>query len=582
MPRTNQQQMEGSLRQTERVYLRLASAIFAGLCLLVAVSWGGHRAYVRWQERKLMQQAHAAFDKMDLRWAILAAQRAYNLDDASVDACRTLADIAEQQSNVEAIEWRRRALAIEPASLSNRLAMVKTALRFTQPAIAASVLAQVPQAQQMSADYQAAAARVALTENDLPKAGEHLRAAVRLAPNDPGHAVELAEYQLRSDDRAARDAGRATAMRLKENPKVRLDALHILLNAALRERDVSGSIALARELDAVPDAPLADRLLALGILRQSNDPAFTAVLTRFEADSAGSADRAVRLLNWMNTHGLALLAIDWSKRLPPEMLGGIPLRLALADSYVQLRDWSALAAMLKRGSWDRVESFRLALQAKVARETGDDPGFEKAWAQAIVKAGNDNGRLDVLQKLAFQWHWTDKAVAVLWSLAENPPIRKDALQSLYRYYAAERDTAGLYRALARLVAIMPDDPLVRNNFAQISLLLHAEPARARALALEVHQQQPKNAAFASTYAFGLFQNGDVQGALKVMSSLTPAQLQDPSVAAYYGVVLAAVGRNPEAVKFLDAAAGAQLLPEEEKLIAEARQTMARQRHDGGT
>lgn len=582
MARSSHQRMESSLRKTERVYIRLSLGIIGALCLLIAVSWGGHHFYVRWQERKLMRQAHVAFDKTDFRWAALAAQRAYNLDDSSSDACRTLADIAEKQGNAQAIEWRRRALGIDPSSLPDRLALANTALRLAQPAIAAEALAPVPPALQKNADYHAAAARVALTKSDLPAAGKHLREAARLAPNDPHHALELAEFQLRSDDRAQRKAGRETATRLKNDPKVRFDALHILLNAALRRRDDSGSIALAKELDALPDAPPADRLLVLGILRQYKDPAFTAALTRFEADSAGSAERAVRLISWMNSHGLALLAIDWSKQLPPAMLGSIAMRFALADSYVQLRDWSALAAMLKRGSWDRVESLRLALQAKVAHETGDDQGFEKTWAQAVAKAGNDGDRLDVMQKLAFQWRWPEKAVAVLWLLAENPKTQKDALQSLYRHYAAERDTAGLYRVLARLVVVMPDDPLVKNNFAQISLLLHAEPARARALARDVHQGQPKNAAFASTYAFGLYQIGDIQGALKVMDSLTPEQLKDPSVATYYGVVLAAAGRQPEAAKFLDASVNARLLPEEEKLVAQARSSLAGQKRDGGT
>ncbi len=570
-------QREITLQKTERVYVRLAVGIILGLCLLVALCWGGRQLYVHWQERKLMRQAHVAFDKGDLRWAAMAAQRAYQLDDESVGACRTLADIAEKQGSDQAIEWRRRVVAIDPNSFPDRLALAKTALRFLQPAIAAEALAAASKAQQQNADYQAAAARVALTKNDLAAAGQHLRAAVALAPNDPAHALELAEFQLRSKDPGERAEGYATANRLKENPRVQLDALHILMNAALQGRDSAEIIALAKELEALPKAPALDRLLALGILRQFNDPAFTAALTRLEADSADSADMAVRLIGWMNSHGLALLAIDWSKRLPPEMLGTISLRFVLADSYVRLRDWNALAAMLRQGSWTGVESLRLALQAKVAHETGDADAREKDWAEAVAKAENNPDRLDILQKLASEWHWPDKAVAVLWLLAEIPKTQNAALQSLYNHFAGERDTAGLFRTLSRLVAVMPDDPMVKNNFAQISLLLHAEPARARALARDVHLAQPQNAAFASTYAFGLFQNGDVQGALKVMRGLTPAQLEDPSVAAYYGIILAAAGDTAAAPKFLDASAKAKLLPEEEKLVTEARNTIERQK-----
>ena len=324
--------------------------------------------------------------------------------------------------------------------MPDHIALVESALRFEQPAIAAEALAQVPAAEQNDARYHSTAAHLALTKNDLAAAEQHLTAAVRLAPNDPQRQLELAEFQLRSDDRSKREAGRALAERLRSNPKVRLDALHVLIDDAGRWRHDSASLELARELDGLPDATFADRLVALGILRGLNDPAFTAALTRLEAESTQSADKAVKLINWMNSHGLALLAIDWSKQLPPEMLESIPLRLALADAYVRLRDWAALKAILQRGSWDRAEPIRRALQAKAARETGDDIGFEKNWVAAVGAAEGDPASLNLLQTIAFQWNWPDKATAVLWMLAENRDAQRDALQALYRYYAAQRDT----------------------------------------------------------------------------------------------------------------------------------------------
>ncbi len=419
-------------------------------------------------------------------------------------------------------------------------------------------------------------AHLALTQNDLPKAEKHLEAAVRLAPNDVHQQLELAEFQLRSDDRAQREAGRALATRLKSDPKVQLDALHVLITDAVRERDHSTSAALAKELEALPAATFADRLLALGILRGVNDPAFTAALTRVQSEAIKSAEKAVKLVNWMNSNGLALLAIDWSKRFPTELLDSIPLRFAMADAFVRLRDWPALKEMLQRGSWDRGEPIRRALQAKVARETGDDIGFEKNWVAAVAKAENDPDRLNLLQTIAFQWNWPEKAAAVLWMLAENRDAQRNALQELYRYYAAQRDTTGLYRTLSRLVAVLPEDPAVRNNFAQISLLLKAETFRALGLARDLHEAHPTDPAYASTYAYGLYQSGDVKGAVKVMSQLTADQLHEPAVAAYFGIFLAAAGQAEVATEFLDLAGKAKLLPEEDELVARARSSLARQ------
>jgi hypothetical protein len=165
---------------------------------------------------------------------------------------------------------------------------------------------------------------------------------------------------------------------------VRLDALHVLLDDAGRWRHDSASVELARELDRLPDAPFADRLVALGILRDQNDPDFAASLTRLEAESTQSADKAVNLLAWMNSHGLSLLAVDWSKQLPPEMLGSIPLRFALADAYVRLRGLGGAQGNLKRGSLGPGRTDPACpLQAKAAHESGDAVGFEtNGWPRS--------------------------------------------------------------------------------------------------------------------------------------------------------------------------------------------------------
>jgi Flp pilus assembly protein TadD len=576
MARSPNPTLETSLQRTEHTYVRLWLVGIGALCLLVALCWGGHRAYVRWQERKLMRQAHVSFDKSDLRWASMAAQRAYAIDPTSIDACRTLASIAEKQQSVEAIDWRRRAVELEPNSFGDRLALADSALRFDQPAAAAEAIAGIETAQQNDAHYQSTAAHLALTKNDLVAAEKHFLEAVRLAPNDPEKRLELAEFQLRSDDRAKREKGRVLAQALKSSPKVQLSALHVLINDAMRWRYDSSSVELAKELEALPAAPFSDRLFALDILHRLNAAAFTGALTRLESESAQSAEKAIAFINWLNGHSLALLAIDWSKRLSPEMMNTVSLRFALANSYAQVGDWPALKTMLGRGSWGSAESLRLALLAKVARETGDADSFERDWVNAVERAENDPERLNVLQKVAFQWHWPEKATAVLWMLADIPDAQREALQNLYRYYTDRRDTSGLYRTLSRLMALMPEDKGIRNNFAQISLLLHTEASRAKEIARSLHETHPREAAYASTYAFALYQAGDIKGALKVMGQLTTEQLEDPSVAAYYGVFLATAGQADEATHYLQLGDKAKLLPEEEALAARARSSLARQ------
>ena len=156
---------------------------------------------------------------------------------------------------------------------------------------------------------------------------------------------------------------------------------------------------------------------------------------------------------------------------------------------------------------------------------------------------------------------------------KNEDTKLEALQTLYQHYAKLGDTAGLYRTLLRLVEVSPNDLTLQNNSAQISLLLGADVERARKVAAEVKGKEPSNGAYVSTYAFSLYTKGDVEGALRAMDQLGPEQLRDPSIAVYYGVVLAAAGQKEKAREYLRRAAEANLLPEEKALVSKAQNTL---------
>jgi hypothetical protein len=55
-----------------------------------------------------------------------------------------------------------------------------------------------------------------------------------------------------------------------------------------------------------------------------------------------------------------------------------------------------------------------------------------------------------------------------------------------------------------------------------------------------------------------------------MQQLKPAELERPSIAGYYGLILKASGDTAKAKSYLSWASKAQLLPEEQKLFERAR------------
>jgi hypothetical protein len=67
--------------------------------------------------------------------------------------------------------------------------------------------------------------------------------------------------------------------------------------------------------------------------------------------------------------------------------------------------------------------------------------------------------------------------------------------------------------------------------------------------------------------------GRTTEALKLIETLKPSELAAPSVASYYGAILAAAGQSDKARQFLAKAETARILPEELNLVAEARKQL---------
>jgi Flp pilus assembly protein TadD len=276
------------------------------------------------------------------------------------------------------------------------------------------------------------------------------------------------------------------------------------------------------------------------------------------------------LIAWMNKSGMALVALDYVRGIEPELASKWPVPTEVAKSYVRLRDWDGLERFTTGKPWPQLDFLRRAYLARAFREKNKPEVAEREWAAAEKEALADVRYLEALERTTVEWGWNNEAVKLLWQLAKTPEKQVEALHSLYKHYAKQRDTQGLYRVLSRLIELEPSDRAIRNNLAQTGLLLNADLTRARKIAAELYRDEPQSATYASTYAFALYSQGDANQAVKIMSLLSPEQLQNPSTSAYFGIFLAAAGRGAEAEPHLARGATASLLPEEKVLFDRAR------------
>ncbi len=559
--------------RTDQTIARFVWGSIAGIVLLVFLIWGGVKFYGAWQERHALRQAAAFLSGGDAKAAALSARRAFQLNPQSLEAVRMLATVHEAAALPSALDWRRMAVQMAPASGSDRIALAMCALKFAEISTAVKALAEFSE-QEKTATYYAAAAQLAEAQNKLPEARAHWARAMQLAPGTDEYRMRHASVELRLPDSTARDQARATLEMLRNVPEQRATATRALIADAANRRSSDQVLQLARELTEYPDASFQDALLYLDILKQLRHAAYPSYLTEIEARAPLQTNDLALLISWMNKNKLSALALNYTSGLDSKPLDAWPVPLALAESHSNLADWTGLERLTKGRTWEGFEFLRHAYLARALREQQQSAAAEREWNAAKKEAAGQAKLVSALVRTIIEWRWVDEAADLLWTLTKDPTAKEEALSSLYRFYSESGDTGGLFRTLLRLVESMPQDLVLRNNMAQLGLLLGAEPERMRKIAADLYQKHPENPAFVSTYAFSLYAKGDAAGAVEAMATLPQEKLREPAYAAYYGVFLTAAGDPEKAWAYLQLSTEGKLLPEEMALIEKARSKIA--------
>jgi len=256
--------------------------------------------------------------------------------------------------------------------------------------------------------------------------------------------------------------------------------------------------------------------------------------------------------------------------MPPSMQTNQPLPLILADCYLATTNWPALLATLQQPTWGEMDFLRFLYRARALKERRMDTAAKAEWAKSVKAADGQLDRLAVLQRSAGGWAWLAEQEEVLWLIVNRYPREKWAFQPLAELLHARGNTRSLMVLFARALEMDPRNTSAKNNLAMVALLLNAVEKKPHDLALELYQADRGNPVYASTYSFSLYLQAKSPEAVLVLEGLKPEQLEEPSVAAYYGIALEAAGNKTKAKKFLDLAARARLLPEEKKLVDRAK------------
>jgi len=552
-----------------RRWLLVVLAVSLGLA---GSGYGAYRGYLALRRARLLKQTRVCLAKSDLKRALYNVQRLTRANPRDVESWRLAAQAEDAAHSAGAVLARSRIVELCPHSAEDRFALAETALAFRDYATATNALEGLEGAARHTAAFHNLSGAIASAANQPARAEQEFLEATRLEPANPVPQLNLAVVRLHGTNGAAMQDARASLQRLSTtatNQALRCSALRELAIDAARNHHPEAALAAANELIQSTNCVFRDKLLRLDILRANHLAGLSDALDAVQREALGDLAKIHDLAVWQMSGSSSKEALAWLQKLPRETRTNTSVAMLIAECCASQGDWPALRATLGSEQWGALDFMRHGFLARAAREQGLIDSSRAEWGGALTLAQRDRSGLLILLRMAGQWNWAPEQQEILWRIVRQFPGDQWAFNALAQALFLSGQTRPLMLLYSERVKRYPADLAARNNLAVTALLLGAREFQPHELAREIYEQAPTNAAFALTYAFSLHLQKKSAEALSVFQRLSPRQLEDPPVAAYYGLVLRAAGDQAKAKRFLELGAKAKLLPEERKLIEKA-------------
>lgn len=550
----------------------LAIAVLLGALL---VSYGS-KLYETWRQTCLLHQAASMLQQGKLNEATQTARELLAKHPDSLPALYILAEAAEKQNLEDAISWRGRIARLLPKDPDSQLNFVSASLRFGKLDLARKALDQVPAGDRDMAAYHVVAGWLARAEGNFAEQEQQFAAAVKKEPGNDLYQFNLAALQIHSSDPEKNAKARDNLERLSKLAPYQAGALRALLNDAVGRDDLAAADNFAQQLQMSSEVTFGDYLLCLNFYRKLDEKKFRPLLERVKPFAARNSSDLGSLMEWMNQNKLSSDVVKWLDKLPTEKLTSPRVAVAVADAYASSKNWTRLKRWTRKGMWGESDYLRLAYQAiatRQSRQDSRDTEFHALWRAAEQSTNDQPERELVLARLASKWDLKKESEPLWLRVAENPPLRREALDALRRLYREDNDGGKLYDVLQRLHESSPNEAPITADLARLGLNLERNVERSHDLAKEAHDRAPNEVNCAVTYAFSLYRLGRSSEALAIIQGLPADQLHDPHAAVYAALLLADTSQI-DAAKDYVAAADDEIYPEEKKVLDEAKAKIA--------
>ncbi|HEX3798995.1 MAG TPA: hypothetical protein VH413_09870 [Verrucomicrobiae bacterium] len=541
--------------------------IFLSVMAVVALAgWFGRKAYKNATERRAIAEANHYLEQKDPRNAALCLQRALQINPISVPAYKLMADILEGADSSNALGWRMHAAQFEPNNMTNRLLWAETAIKLHDFKSADEALGGLDEKSKNGAMYHKLCGAMAWSQGKSDEAQKHYHEALRLEPGNETISLNIQTIALASTNTQTVASARTAMEALSTNATVRPIALHYLLADATTHKSFERAVYFSSEIVREPSATISDKIEHLQLLHRTGSTNFAPWLASLKSEASKSPGCAFALGQWMGLIEGPTNTLRWLGTLPSAMQTNQPVPLIAADCYVAMKDWKGLTGLLEKQDWGDANCYRLTLLSFGQRELNENTASQSSWHKALRLAGHHSDRLARLAQATAEHGWDTENTEVLREAAAEFPKEKWAVENLAGKYYASGNTRELSELISKTYAADSSNARLKNNLANLSMLRKADLEEAFRLAREAYDSSPENPFFTSTYAYSLLLQNKPGEAAKIVDSLKPESLKNPSVAAYYGVVEAQSGHKDLAKAPLERAAAAKLLPEENAMV----------------
>src|SRR3954469_18857298 len=562
----------GQLKFTPTRLAICAASLFLGFAFGWILLTYGPEAYRGWRESNLLKNALALMAKEDFDGAARAAREVLQLHHDSLPAFRILAEASEKQNKPETVAWRAQIARLEPDKVDSQLNLASAALRFGRLDTASKALDSVSPAQRDRAAYHVVAGWLARAQGNDADVETHFAAAVAQEPGNDLYQFNLAVLRIRSSVPENRDEARKVLERLKGVAAFRAGSVRALLGDAIQMNDLPRADSLAQDLQMSQQVTFSDYLLCLEFYRKLDQKKFSALLEKVKPVAARSPTDLALLMDWLNNNRLGSEVLKWMEKLPSEQTTVPPPAVAIADAFAEAKNWSRLKRWTRSGAWGDAEYLRLAYQAyssKQSRQSSSDAEFSSLWHSAERAAAEQTDREMNLARLASKWNFPAEAEQLWLRVARDAPMRREALDSLFRIYRASNDLPSLYKIAQRLHESSPNEVGIAATCARLALLVDQNPAEGHRLAKETYDRAPDDVNVAMTYAYSLYMLGRTAEGVAIMNKLPREGVHDPHAAVYAALLLLDENQAPAAQEYVVAAQAGPIFPEEKKLLDEA-------------